>query len=67
MIKVCIQIIILIDFILFEIGTFLYKLPSSELREKSNRFILKKTSDAKSIDPTAFLTSPVKDIKHQEN
>jgi hypothetical protein len=45
----------------------LYKLPSSELREKSNRFILKKTSDERSIDPTELLTNPVKDIKHQEN
>jgi hypothetical protein len=64
MIKVCIQIIISIDFILFEIGTFLYKLPSSELREKSNRFILKKNSDEKSIDSTTLLTNPVKDVNH---
>ncbi len=64
MIKVCIQIIISIDFILFEIGTFLYKLPSSELREKSNRFILKKTSDEKSIESTTLLTNPVKDVNH---
>ncbi len=58
MIKVCIQIIISIDFILFEIGTFLYKLPSSELREKTNRFIDNRNSN----NSTASL-----DIKHQEN
>ncbi|CAF1402271.1 unnamed protein product [Adineta steineri] len=53
-----------------EQGTFLYKFPSSELREKSNRFISNKTKDNNSLsttDTNELLTNLVKGIKHQHH
>ena len=50
------------------IGTFLYKFPSSNLREKSNGFIPNKNkSDNSSFDTAELLTNLVKTIKHQNN
>ncbi|CAF3687330.1 unnamed protein product [Rotaria sordida] len=47
-------------------GTFLYKLPSSNIREKSNRLISNKNkNDNSSLDTAELLTNLVKDIKHQ--
>jgi len=48
-------------------GTFLYKFPSFELREKSSRFISNKNPIDNSLDPNEILTNLVKDIKNQQN
>lgn len=70
MIKVWIQNFVKLEkkkYFIFYIGKYLYKLPSADLREKSNRLISNKTSTNNQLDSTQILTNLVKDTNDQQN